>query len=107
MEDVALSRRVRKKWKIGVARNAWYFHHTKPAPYKKDAARLHEMGLLNRFHILREVEGWRTIKAAWAITWMELLFLPSKAREIYSRPSKVGSLKGSISGLAKIWHQVF
>ena len=107
MEDVALSRRVQKKWKIGAVRDAWVFHHTKPAPYKNNAAQLHEMGLMNRFHILQEVEGWGGMKAAWAITWMELLFLPSKAREIYNRPSKIGSLKGSISGLAKIWRKVF
>ena len=107
MEDVALSRRVRKKWKIGVARDAWVVHHTRPAPYKRDAARLHEMGLVNRFHILREVEGWGGVKAAWAITWLELLSLPAKLREVIRQPRKSGGLKGGATGLVKIWGQVF
>lgn len=107
MEDVALSRRVRKRWKIGVARDAWIVHHTRPAPYKQDPALLQEMGLVNRLHILREVERWSAVKAALAISWLELLSLPAKLREVIRQPMKIGGLKGSISGLAKIWSQVF
>ena len=107
MEDVALSRRVRKGWKIGVARDAWIIHHTQPAPYKQNAAQLHEMGLVNRFHILREVEGWGAGKAAWAISWLELLSLPAKLRAVMRQSGNVGGLKGSVWGLAKIWGQVF
>jgi glycosyltransferase involved in cell wall biosynthesis len=107
MEDVALSRRVRKRWKIGVARDAWIIHHSRPAPYKQDAARLHEMGLVNRFHILREVEGWGLAKAALAISWLELLSLPAKLRAVMRQPENIGGLRGSVWGLAKIWGQVF
>lgn len=107
MEDVALSRRVRKKQKIGVAREAWILHHTRPAPYKEEAARLHEMGLVNRYHILREVEGWGAGAAAGAITWLEVLSLPAKLREVIRQPGKIGGFRGSVSGLAKIWGRVF
>ncbi len=107
MEDVALSRRVRKRWKTGVARDAWIIHHTRPALYKQDAARLHEMGLVNRFHILREVEGWGPAKAAGAISWLELLSLPAKLRAVMRQPETIGGLKGSVWGLAKIWGQMF
>lgn len=103
MEDLALSRRVRKRCKIGMARDARIVHHTKPAPYKRDIASLHEMGLLNKFHILREVEGWKAGKAAWAITWLELLLLPAKLREVAKNPKNIGVISGSLSGLAKIW----
>lgn len=103
MEDLALSRRVRKRWKIGMARDARIVHHTKPAPYKRDIASLHEMGLLNKFHILREVEDWKAGKAAWAITWLELLLLPAKLREVAKNPKNIGVISGSLSGLAKIW----
>ena len=103
MEDLALSRRVRKKWKIGVARDAWIVHHTRPAPYKANAGRLVQMGLENKHHILREVEGWKAGRAAWAITWLELLLLPAKIRGVAKSPKNIGVLSGSLSGLAKIW----
>ena len=107
MEDVALSRRVRKKWKIGVARDARIVHHTRPAPYKQDPARLQEMGLINRFHILREVEGWGPVNAALTISWLELLSLPAKLRGVMRKSENINGLKGSVWGLAKIWGQVF
>ena len=107
MEDVALSRRVRKKWRIGVARDAWIFHHSEPASYKNNTAQLYEMSLSNRSHILREVEGWCALKVAWAITWLEFLSLPSKLRDILKHPRKISGLKGSARGLAKIWRKTF
>lgn len=103
MEDLALSRRVRKRSKIAMARDARIVHHTKPAPYKRDVGSLHEMGLLNKFHILREVEGWKAGKAARAITWLELLLLPAKLREVAKNPKNIGVLSGSLRGLVKIW----
>ncbi len=103
MEDVALSRRVRKKWKIGMARNARVVHHTHPAPYKKNLARLQQMALENKYHILLQVERWSGTKAALAITWLELLLLPAKLREVVKNPKNIGVLSGCVSGLAKIW----
>jgi len=103
MEDLALSRRVRKKWRIGMSRDARIVHHTRPAPYKENAGRLQQMGLENKHHILREVEGWSAIQAALAITWLELLLLPAKLRQMLTQPKGVAAIAGSVRGLVKIW----
>jgi len=103
MEDLALSRRVRKRWKIGMARDARYFHHTRPAPYKNNTGRLQQMGLENKHHILCAVEGWSALEAALAITWLELLLLPAKLRQMVIQPKDIVVISGSLRGLIKIW----
>lgn len=103
MEDLALSRRVRKKWKIGMARDAWYFHHPRPAPYKNNFGRLQQMGLENKHHILQEVEGWSAVRAALGLTWLEFLLLPANLRQMLTQPNGVAAITGSVRGLVKIW----
>ena len=102
MEDLALSRKVRKKWKIGMARDAWYFHHSRPAPYKSDPAILHQMVLENKHYILCKIEGWSALKAALAITWLELLMLPAKLRLMVTQPKGFAAITGNLRGLVKI-----
>jgi len=103
MEDLALSRRVRKKMQIGMSKNASYIHHSRPALYKANLVKLQKMALENRHHILCAVEGWSGLRAAIAITWLELLLLPAKLREVAKNPKNLGVISGSLSGLAKIW----
>ena len=106
MEDLALSRRVRKKTRIGMSKDASYIHHSRPASYKKNLIKLQQMALENRYHILCAVEGWSGISAALAITWLELLLLPAKLREVTKNPKNIGVIFGSLSGLAKIWRRL-
>lgn len=103
MEDLALSRRVRKKWRIGMSRDGRIVHHTRPASYKENVGRLQQMGLENKHHILREVEGWSAARAALAITWLELLLLPAKLRQMLNQPKGFAGISGSARGLVKIW----
>jgi len=107
MEDLAFSRRVRKKWKIGMARDAWYFHHSRPALYKKDLAALNKMALENRHYILINVEGWSATKAALAITWLEILLLPAKLRQMVTQANGIAVIAGSVRGVFKIWGKSF
>ena len=86
-----------------MASGARIVHHTKPASYKRDVARLNEMGLLNKFHILRQVEGWSAVRAAWGLTWLEILLLPAKLRQMLTQPKGVAVITGSVRGLVKIW----
>jgi GT2 family glycosyltransferase len=103
MEDLALSRRVRKKWKIGMARDARYFHHSRPASYKNNSGRLQQMGLENKHHILREVEGWSAVRAAFGLTWLEILLLPAKLRQMLTQTNGFAAVAGTVRGLVKIW----
>jgi glycosyltransferase involved in cell wall biosynthesis len=103
MEDLALSRKVRKKWKIGMARDARVVHHTRPAPYKQDVARLQQMGLENKHYILQEVEDWPTAKAALALTWLEILLLPATFKDVIKNPWHLKKALGTCRGLAKVW----
>jgi len=105
MEDLALSRRVRKKWNIGMARDAWIVHHTRQAPYKEEAGRLLQMGVENKYHILREIEGWPAAQAALALTWLEILLLPAIFKDVMKHPNSLEKLAGIIQGLAKNWQR--
>jgi glycosyltransferase involved in cell wall biosynthesis len=55
MEDVALSVRVAKSWKLANARTARIFHDSQPGSYKNDVAALSEMQLVNRHYVMTEI----------------------------------------------------
>ena len=105
MEDLALSRKIRKKWKIGMARDARVVHHTRSAPYKDNIGQLQQMGLENKHHILREMEGWPAVQAALALTWLEILLLPATFKDVIKNPWHLEKAMGIIRGLAKIWQR--
>lgn len=105
MEDLALSRKIRKKWKIGMARDARVVHHTRSAPYKENIGQLQQMGLENKHHILREMEGWPAVQAALALTWLEILLLPATFKDVIKNPWHLEKAMGIVRGLAKIWQR--
>ncbi len=57
MEDLTLSLRVGKRWKLANVRTARIFHDSQPGSHKSDPAAIAEMELLNRLHVMTHVMG--------------------------------------------------
>lgn len=59
MEDLTLSLRVAKRWRLANARTARIFHDSQPGAHKADIAALAEMELVNRHYVMTRVLGRR------------------------------------------------
>src|SRR2546423_733577 len=55
MEDLALSLRVRKKWRLANARTARIFHDSQPGVHKANPAVLSRLELLNRHYLMTRI----------------------------------------------------
>lgn len=55
MEDVTLSLRVGKHWKLANVRTAKIFHDSQPGDHKNDSAVLAKMDLVNRYYVMTQV----------------------------------------------------
>lgn len=55
MEDVTLSLRVGKHWKLANARTARIFHDSQPGDHKNDLALLARMDLVNRHYVMTQI----------------------------------------------------
>jgi GT2 family glycosyltransferase len=57
MEDLTLSLRVAKTWRIANARTARIFHDSQPGAHKASAAALSQMDLVNRHYVMTTILG--------------------------------------------------
>jgi len=57
MEDVSVSIRVGKKWKLANARTARIYHNSQPADYKAHGVALAKMELINRHYVMTQILG--------------------------------------------------
>jgi len=57
MEDLTLSLRVARKWKLANARTARVFHDSQPGTYKADITEMAVMELINRHYVMTEILG--------------------------------------------------
>lgn len=105
MEDVTLSRRVKKSHQLVVGRDAWIIHHTRPAPYKNDAAALAAMAIKSKHHILTEVEQWSSAEAAWSCITYEMLMLPARAVHAIRHTQGWASIAGAAAGSIEVWRK--
>lgn len=55
MEDVTLSLKVGKHWKLANARTAKIFHDSQPGEHKNDPAVLAKMDLVNRYYVMTQI----------------------------------------------------
>jgi glycosyltransferase involved in cell wall biosynthesis len=60
MEDVTLSVRVGRRWRLSNARTARILHDTQQGEHKADVRALARMELLNRYYVMTEILGRRT-----------------------------------------------
>ena len=57
LEDLTLSLRVGKKWRLANARTARIFHDSQPGTYKSDVSETAAMELVNRHYVMTKVLG--------------------------------------------------
>ena len=57
MEDLTLSLRVGRKWKLANARTGRIFHDSQPGSHKADLSAIAEMELVNRHYVMTEILG--------------------------------------------------
>ena len=55
MEDVAISLRIGRSWKLANARTARIYHDSQPADYKDNKFALAKMELINRHYVMTQI----------------------------------------------------
>jgi len=102
MEDVALSVRVARDWKLANARTARIFHDSQPGDHKSSPVALAQMELVNRYYVTTHVLGQRRVRdfaklALWEIFQLGICAMQQRlGREFWRR------LKGKWLGLRLI-----
>jgi glycosyltransferase involved in cell wall biosynthesis len=91
MEDLTLSLRVGRSWRLVNARTARIRHEDNPGEHKSDPAAMAEMALLNRHYVMTEVLGHRRprhylqLAVWWAFTHLALLRQSPTRRTLFQR----------------------
>lgn len=83
-EDLALSLRVGKKWKLANARTARIFHDSQPGAHKADVSAMAEMELVNRDYLMAEI-----MNKCGVADYVRLFLF-----EVFSLVSTLGTLSG-------------
>ena len=97
MEDLCLSLRVRKKYKLYNACNARIYHDSQPSQGKSNTLLISEMDLVNRYYILKKVLKRNWLKNLFQLSLQQLFSLLT-TRKIFN----LDALKGKINGIRKI-----
>lgn len=96
MEDVAISLRVGKIWRLVNARTAKIFHDSQPGAHKSDIRALAEMELMNRHYVMTQIlERRRWIDFGRLILW--------ESFHIAGGGRRGEVLMGKIRALRRIW----
>jgi glycosyltransferase involved in cell wall biosynthesis len=91
MEDLTLSLRVGRSWRLVNARTARIRHEDNPGDHKADPTAMAEMALLNRHYVMTEVLGRRArrhylqLAVWWAFTHVAHLKQPARRRLLIPR----------------------
>jgi len=102
MEDLTLSLRVGRNWRLASARTARIFHDSQPGTYKSDVSETAAMELVNRHYVMTKVLG-RTglVHHLRLILWESFQLAVCAARK-QSRTVFLKALRGKIRGLKHI-----
>jgi hypothetical protein len=102
MEDVSLSVRVGRNWRLANARTARIFHDSQPGAHKADPRLLAEMELVNRHYVMTRVlqrRGWANELRL--LLW-ELFQLASSAASATSRRHLPDYVRGKVRAIRKV-----
>ena len=97
MEDVALSLRVRKSWKLLNVREAIIFHDSQTGGEKSDIRAMAHMDLVNRYYIMKNVLGQAVLKNLFKLAAHQL-FMAIASGNV----AKTQCWKGKYSGIKAI-----
>jgi GT2 family glycosyltransferase len=102
MEDVALSLRVGKQWKLANARTARIYHDSQPATYKDSLLRLAKMELINRHFVMTKILRRNTLSDYLKLALLEAFQIASPLVRLHSWKSLPSVLAGKLAALAFI-----
>jgi GT2 family glycosyltransferase len=102
MEDVALSLRVGQHWHLACPAGAWIQHESPPAAYKTPGWKRERMELVNRWYVMRVIQGrhgplWATRQLGY-----QLLMLAGLLRSAAGWRRFPSALAGKVAGLASV-----
>jgi glycosyltransferase involved in cell wall biosynthesis len=101
-EDIVLSMQVGRQWKLANARTARIFHDSQPGAHKDDAAATSRMAVVNRYYIMTDVLGRRSIKDRTRfIIWELFQIMTGAVQQRLSMPFW-RSLQGKLQGVFEI-----
>jgi glycosyltransferase involved in cell wall biosynthesis len=102
MEDVSLSVRVARDWRLANARTARIFHDSQPGSHKADPRLLAEMELVNRHYVMTRILNRRGLVNELRLVVWELFQLASCAASATSRRHLPAFVKGKIRAIHKV-----
>lgn len=80
MEDLTLSLRVARQWKLANVRGAKIFHDSQPGAYKSDARALSYMELVNRHYVMTQILGRTRVRDYAKLMLWELFLVAISAK---------------------------
>lgn len=102
MEDVTLSLRVGKSWKLANARTARIFHDSQPGSHKNNVGVLAQMELVNRYYVMTKVLGRNQAKDYWKFVVLQLFAIVASLQSFQGIISLPNLLWGKIKGTKEI-----
>ena len=102
MEDLALSLKVGKRWKLANQRTARIYHDSQSGEHKNDVASLSRMELVNRHHVMTEILERRRVRDYARLTLWELFQLAICALQKHGGVDFWQELRGKLLGLSDL-----
>ena len=103
MEDLALSLRVGRQWRLANVRKARIFHDSQPGPHKANVSAMATMELVNRHYVMTEILERRSFLDYFRLFEWEIFQLVVSAVRSESRPQLAAICRGKVDGL----HQMY
>jgi len=102
MEDLTLSLRVAKKWRLANARTALIFHDTQPSAQKIDIRAMSAMELVNRHYVMTKILGRTRLMDYFRLFWWELFQLAVSAARAQTRGTVPAICRGKWQAIGKL-----
>ena len=103
MEDLALSLRVGRTWRLANARTARIFHDIQPGSHKADVSALAAMELVNRHYVMTEILGRRKVSDYLRLLEWEVFQLCVSAVTFHRDRPLRKVCRGKVAGLQQIY----
>ena len=102
MEDLTLSLRVGRGWRLANARTARIYHDSQPGDHKSDVSAIAAMELVNRHYVMTEVLGRRRIADYFRLFVWEAFQLAVCAARRDSRARVVSMWQGKLRAVRQL-----